>query len=63
MKNQLLLFEPDQLETALVAVLEQLPPEPRVVATQLLAKRMARSLADCMSERGEVDAKEGADES
>ncbi len=62
MKNQLRLFEPDQVQTPLVAVLEQLPPEQREVATQLLAELMARSLADCVGERDEVDAKEEADE-
>ena len=63
MKNQLLLFESDQVQTPLVAVLEQLPPEQREVATQLLAELIARSLVDCVGERDEVDAKEGADES
>ncbi len=62
MKNQLLLLEPDRLEIALVAVLGQLPSEPREVATQLLAELMARSLGDCMGERGEVVGREGADE-
>ena len=62
MKNQLLLFEFDLLETALVAVLEQLPSEPREVATRLLAELMARSLADSTGEGDEVGAKEGADE-
>jgi hypothetical protein len=62
MKNQLLLFESDQVQTPPVAVLEQLPPDQREVATQLLAELMARSLADGMGERGEVGVKEGADE-
>lgn len=62
MKNQLLLFEADQVQTPPKAVLEQLSPKPREVATQLLAELMARSLADRVVKRGEVDAKEGVDE-
>ena len=62
MKKQLVLFEPNLLETELVAVLGQLPSEQREVATQLLAELMARSLADSKGERGEVGGKEGEDE-
>jgi hypothetical protein len=62
MKNQLLLFESDQFQTPILAVLEQLPLEQREVATQLLAELMARSLAGCVSGRGEADTEEGTDE-
>lgn len=62
MKEQLVLFEPNLLETELVAVLGQLPSEQREVATQLLAELMAHSLADNKGERSEVGGKEGADE-
>jgi len=62
MNEQLVLFEPNLLETELVAVLGQLPSEQREVATQLLAELMARSLADSKGERSEVGGKEGADE-
>ncbi len=62
MKNQLLLFESDQLQTPLLAVLEQLPLEQREVAMQVLAELMARSLTDCVGERSEVDTNEDADE-
>lgn len=62
MKSQLLLFESDQLQTPILAVLEQLPREQREVATQLLAELMARSLGGGASGRGEVDTEEGTDE-
>jgi len=62
MKEQLVLFEPSLLETELVAVWGQLPCEQREVATQLLAKLMARSLTDSKGEKSEVGGKEGADE-
>ncbi len=52
MKNQLVLFEPNLLETDLAEVLEQLPSEKVETATQLLAELMARSLAESENESG-----------
>ena len=62
MKKQLGLFEPNLLETELVAVLGQLPSEQREVATQLLAELMTRSLAHNNSEECGAGGKGGADE-
>jgi hypothetical protein len=62
MKNQLLLFESDQAQTPLVAVLQQLPSEQRKVAAHLLAELMARGLVGSRGERGDIGTKEGANE-
>ncbi len=62
MMKQLVLFEPNLLETEVVPVLGQLPSEQREVATQLLAELMARSLAHNTSEERGAGGKGGADE-
>ena len=60
--KQLVLFEPNLLETEEVPVLGQFPSEQREVATLLLAELMARSLAHNNSEESGAAAKGGADE-
>ena len=62
MENQLVLFEVNQLKTELVAVLGQLRPEQREVATRLLAELMARSVVDGNRERNGASEKGQGDE-
>ncbi len=55
MENQLVMFEPNLLETKIVVVLGQLPSRQREVATQLLAELMARSLHSNREESGVIE--------
>ncbi len=62
MMKQLVLFEPNLLETEVIPVLGQLPSEQREVATQLLAELIARSLEHNNNEERLACGKGGADE-